>query len=272
MSRSMWSGSINFGLVSIPVRLHSAVRDKSVRFHQVDSRDRSRIRQRLVNERTGEEVDRREIVKCYEVAPDECIIVDPKEIKSVAPEASRAIDILAFVDLAEIDPVYYTKPYYLLPDSRAEKPYRLLVEAMARSKRIGIARFVMRGTEYLSAIRPKDGLLCLETMRFAEEVVAADELGGSAKEAKVNDAELKAAEKLIEALSARFEPEKYAPEHRERLLRLIEAKASGGAVARPRVEEDHHKAPRTLKLVDALKASVAEAGKRERPARRKRSA
>jgi DNA end-binding protein Ku len=272
MSRAMWSGSINFGLVSIPVRLHPAVRDRSLRFHQVHAKDRSRIRQRLVNETTGQEVPRDEIVKCFEVAKDECIILDPKELAAAVPEASRSIDIKTFVDLADIDPVYFERPYYLAPDSRAGKAYGLLVRAMEDTGKAAIARFTMRGTEYLAAIRPKGGVLCLETMHFADEIVeppAVEETGHSLPSPQ----EVKAAQQLIEALSAEFDPGKFHAEHRERLLKIIEAKAEGGGapIAKPRTA-DADQPPRVLKLVDALKASLEEAGKRERATKKRKRA
>lgn len=279
MSRPMWSGSLNFGLVTIPVRLHGAVRDQGIHFHQVDSRDRSRIRYKVVNEHTGEEVDRRDIGKCFEIAPDECVILTAQELKAAAPEASRSIEIQTFVDLAEIDPVYFERPYYLVPEAHAAKAYRLLVEAMDRSRRIGIARFVMRSTEYLAAIRPREHILCLETMRFADEVIPIEEIPIPENVGKVSEAELKAAERLIDALTSEFEPEAYPAEHRERLRQLIDAKAHGGPVALPRVEEGKPAVPRTLKLVDALKASLSETArakphshKHPHATRRKRSA
>src|SRR5207237_879897 len=142
MSRAMWSGSLNFGLVTIPVRLHAAVRDRGIHFHQVDSRDRSRIRYKVVNERTGHEVDRAHLVKCYEIAPDECVILTQQELRAAAPEASRSIEIQTFIALSEIDPVYFERPYYLVPEPHAAKAYHLLVEAMHKSSRIAIARFV----------------------------------------------------------------------------------------------------------------------------------
>jgi DNA end-binding protein Ku len=268
----MWSGSLNFGLVTIPVRLHTAVRDRGIHFHQVDSRDRSRIRYKVVNEHTGEEVERADITKCFEIAPDECVILSPKELKAAAPEASRSIEIQTFVDLADIDPVYFQRPYYLVPEPHAAKAYRLLTEAMQRSQRIGIARFVMRSTEYLAAIRPREGVLCLETMHFADEIVPIEELPVPEVTGKISEAELKAAERLIEALTSEFEPEAYPAEHRERLRQLIDAKAHGGDVALPRVDEGRGAPARTLKLVDALKASLDEASRKQRAVRRKRSA
>lgn len=271
MSRAMWSASISFGLVSIPVKLHAAIRDRGVRFHQVHAKDRSRVRYQRVNATTGEEVPLKEIVKCYEISPDECVVIDPKELARAAPENTRLIEIRSFVDLDEIDPVYYQRPYYLAPEPRAAKAYRLLLEAMRRTGKVGIAKFVMRGTEYLAAVRPMENVLCLETMHFADEVVAAAEVGGPDAEAKPTDQELKAAQQLIQALSTPFDPSSYPPEHRERLLALVQAKAEGGELARP-LEPDEPEPARVLKLVDALRASLDEAGKKAKPVRRKRTA
>jgi DNA end-binding protein Ku len=276
----MWSGSLNFGLVTIPVRLHAAIRDRGIHFHQVDSRDRARVRYKVVNERTGEEVDRAHLVKCYPVTRDECVILTAQELKAAAPEASRSIEIQAFVDLAQIDPVYFERPYYLVPEQLAAKAYHLLVEAMDRSQRVGIARFVMRGTEYLAAIRPRGRALCLETMHFADEVVPIEEVPLPEKIGKVSEAELKAAERLIDALTTDFDAEAYPAEHRERLRQLVDAKAHGGELALPRLDEGRPAAPRSLKLVDALKASLAETSRKtthhraraEHSHRRKRSA
>ena len=279
MARAMWSGALNFGLVTIPVRLHAAIRDRSIHFHQVDARDRSRVRYKIVNERSGEEVDRSDLVKCYPITRDECVILTPQELKAAAPEASRSIEIQAFVDLAEIDPVYFDRPYYLVPEQLAAKAYHLLVEAMRRSSRVGIARFVMRGTEYLAAIRPREQALCLETMRFADEIVSLEDVPLPDRIGKVSEAELKAAQRLIDALTKDFDAEAYPAEHRERLRQLIDAKAHGGELALPRLDEGRPAAPRTLKLVDALKASLQETSRTthqrarsEHGTRRKRSA
>jgi DNA end-binding protein Ku len=270
MSRPMWSGSVSFGLVNIPVRLHTAVRDKSLHFHQVDSRDRSRVRYKIVNSTTGDEVPRTQIGKCFEISRDECIMLDPRELKKYAPEASRNIEIKAFVGLEQIDPVYFIRPYYLTPEPHAAKAYRLLVDAMDSTGKVGIAKFVMRGTEYLAALRPKDGVLCLDTMHFADEIVEPKELGDVATGVDVTDPELKAAQQLIKALASDFEPERFPAEHRERLLEMIQNKAAGAPLAKAATPREQ--APRVLKLMDALKASLDETKKKEAAPRRKRSA
>src|SRR5215216_1931293 len=176
MARAIWSGAISFGLVNIPVKLYSAVSRKTVRFHQLDGADNQRIQQKRVNPRTGEEVPYENLVKGYEIGPDRYVIVTPEELDSLAPEKTRAIDIEDFVDLDQIDPIYYDHPYYLVPDKGSEKAYRLLLDAMRESGKVAIARVVIRSKEQLVAIRSRDGVLTMETMLFADEVVPPDQL------------------------------------------------------------------------------------------------
>src|SRR5918999_6072417 len=176
MPRAIWSGAISFGLVNIPVKLYSAVSRKTVRFHQLDSEDNQRIQQKRVNPRTGEEVPYENLVKGYEIGPDRYVVITPEELDGLAPEKTRTIDIEDFVDLDQIDPIYYDHPYYLVPDTGAGKAYRLLLDAMAKAGRVAIARVVLRSKEHLVAIRPRDGVLALETMLFADEVISPDSL------------------------------------------------------------------------------------------------
>src|SRR6478752_4427764 len=200
MPRSMWSGAISFGLVNVPIKLYSAVAKKTVRFHQINGETGNRIAQKRTDAITGEEVAYESLVKGFEMAKDQYVIISPDELDSLDPEKSRTIDIEDFVDLAEIDPVYYDHPYYLVPDKGAAKAYGLLLSAMQESGRVAIARVVLRSKEQLVAIRPhKDGnLLMMETMIFADEVVPSDELDGlpEAKDLKASDRELKMAEQL----------------------------------------------------------------------------
>src|SRR5215218_5038801 len=214
MARAIWSGAISFGLVNIPVKLYSAVSRKTVRFHQLDGADNQRIQEKRVNPRTGEEVPYENLVKGYEIGPDRYVIVTPEELDSLAPEKTRAIDIEDFVDLDQIDPIYYDHPYYLVPDTGAGKAYRLLLDAMSESGRVAIARVVIRSKEQLVAIRPRDGILTMETMLFADEVVPPEELDDlpDSKDLKVSDREVKMAQQLIDSLSSDFEPEKYRDE------------------------------------------------------------
>src|SRR5665213_2679402 len=219
MPRPIWTGSISFGLVNVPVKLFSAVSSQDVRFHQLRKSDSSRIRQKRVSAIDGEEVAYDEIVKGYEVAPDEYVVIAPEELDALDPKATHTIDIEEFVDLDQIDPIYYEHPYYLVPDARAEKAYALLFEAMTRSNKVAIARFVMRTKQYLAALRPAAGVLVLSTMLYADEVVSVDNLEGLPEvsdDELVTDRELKMAESLIESLTApAFEPEKYHDTYRK---------------------------------------------------------
>jgi DNA end-binding protein Ku len=258
MARAIWSGSISFGLVNIPVKLYSAVSRKTVRFHQLDREDNQRIQQRRVNPRTGEEVPYDNLVKGYEIGPDRYVVVTPEELDAVAPEKTRSIDIEDFVDLDQIDPIYYDHPYYLVPDKSAAKAYRLLLDAMREADKVAIARVVIRSKEQLVAIRPRDGVLTMETMLFADEVVPPDKLedlpadGGK----KTTKRELEMAQQLIDSLSGEFEPDKYRDEYRERVLELIERKAEGEEIVLEAPPEEPEKVP---DLMAALEASVADA-------------
>lgn len=268
MPRPIWSGSISFGLVNVPVKLFSAVSSQDVRFHQLRKADSSRIRQKRVSAADGEEVPYDEIVKGYEIGPDQYVIVDPEELAALDPKATQSIDIEEFVDLDQIDPIYYEHPYYLVPDKRAEKAYALLTEAMARTNKVAIAKFVMRTKQYLAALRPAaptgDGrsVLVLSTMLYADEVVPASQLDAlpSGDGDLVTDRELKMAESLIDSLTVEhFEPEKFHDTYRERVLELIEAKAAGQTVAAAPVADS---SARVVDLMAALEASVKAAKER----------
>ena len=259
MPRAIWSGSISFGLVNIPIKLYNAVSKKSVSFNQIDARSGSRVRMKRVSAATGEEVQQDDILKGYEISPDRYVTLEPQELEALDPEATRAVDLEEFVDLVDIDPIFYDSPYYVAPTKGSEKPYALLVRAMEESGKVGIARFVMRSKQYLAALRPKDGRLMLSTMVYADEVVPDDQVAefGSLDAIEVTDRELAMAQQLIESLSNAFEPERFRDEYRDRVLELIERKAAG-------VEEvvDAPAAVEPTKVVDlmaALEASVKEA-------------
>jgi DNA end-binding protein Ku len=256
---AIWSGTIGFGLVSVPVKLVSAVRSKDVRFHQLEEGTGSRIRQRRVSEATGEEVPYENIVKGYEVSPGHYVVVDAEELETLAPKASRAIEIEDFVELSEIDPIFFENPYYLVPDKAAEKPYRLLVEAMTELQKVAIGHIILRSKAHLVAIRPLDGALCVETMRYADEVTPVESLDGIPDDdVDVSERELKMAHQLIEALSGAFEPDKYRDDYRDQVLALIEKKAAGEEiVSEPQVDEP----AKVLDLMAALEASLDRAGK-----------
>jgi DNA end-binding protein Ku len=280
MARAIWSGAISFGLVNIPVKLFSAVSKKTVRFHQIDAESGARVRQKRVGP-DGEEIAYEQIVKGYEIGPDRYVTISPEELDSLGPEKTRTIDIEDFVDLEEIDPIYYDHPYYLAPDTGAAKAYQLLVDAMEDAGKVAIARVVIRSKENLVAIRPHDGVLAMETMLFADEVVPTDTLEELASDGavKTTDRELTMARQLIDSLSSDFEPEKYHDEYRERVLDLIERKAQGETIV---IEEPSKEPEKVPDLMAALEASIAAAKpaeakpapakKRKAPAKKKAAA
>ena len=254
MPRPIWSGAISFGLVNVPVKVFSATSSKDVRFHQLDGKSNARIKQKRVSANTGEEVPFEDIIKAYEIAPDNYVTITPEELDALDPKATKTIDIEDFVDLDQIDPVYYERPYYLVPDKGGQKAYALLRNAMRETNKVGIARVVLRTKQYLAAIRPKDDALVMETMLFADEVNPLDELDLPGPDVDVTDREEKMARSLIDSLTTDFEPDKYRDEYRERVLALIEQKASGQEIV---VEESAEEAPRVVDLMAALEASLA---------------
>jgi DNA end-binding protein Ku len=257
MARSMWSGAISFGLVNVPVKLFSAVSRKTVRFHQLNGETGNRIQQKRVDPETGEEVSYEQIVKGYELTRDRYVVINPDELDALDPEKTRTIDIEDFVDLDDIDPVYYDHPYYLVPDTGAAKAYGLLLNAMKESGKVAIARVVLRSKEQLVAIRPAPSdVLMMETMIFADEVVPPEDLDGlpEANELKASDRELKMAQQLIDSLSSEFDPAKYHDEYREKVLELIERKAQGEEIA---VQPEAPQPAKVPDLMAALEASLA---------------
>jgi DNA end-binding protein Ku len=257
MARAIWSGSISFGLLNVPVKLYSAVARRGIGLHQIRESDGARIRQRRVVEGTDEEVPYEEIGKAYELSQGQYVPLTKDELAALAPEKSRAIDVQDFVDLDEIDPMYFDSPYYLGPDQGAEKAYSLLTAAMEASGKVAISRFVFRNKEHLAALRPADGVLTLTTMRFADEVVPPSELDDALpeKQQKVAKKERQMAEALIESLSTEFDPSSYHDEYREQLLALIERKAEGKEIIAPETEEP--KATKAPDLMAALEESIA---------------
>ncbi len=255
MPRAIWSGAISFGLVSIPVKLFSAINHKNVSFNQLDSATNSRIRQKRVNA-DGEEVPYDRIVKGYEVAKDSYVIVTDEELASLAPKASRMIDISDFVDGAAIDPVFYDSPYYLVPEELARKSYVLLSRAMEESNRVAIATFVMRTKQYLVAIRSVDGALMMSTMVYADEVVSPADIPGLEEigDVAATEAELALADQLIDSLSSDFEPDRYQDSYRLQVLDLLEAKASGQVTSVEAVPAAADEG--VIDLLAALEASV----------------
>ena len=252
----MWSGAISFGLVNVPVKLYSAVSRKTVRFNQLNAETGNRIAQKRVDPETGEEVGYDQIVKGYELTKDRYVVITPDELDSLDPEKTRTVDIEDFVDLDEIDPVYYDHPYYLVPDKGATKAYGLLLGAMKQANKVAIARVVLRSKEQLVAIRPSGDVLMMETMLFHDEVVPAHDIEDlpEGKELKATDRELKMAQQLIDSLSSEFDPTSYRDEYREKVLELIEMKASGQEIA---VQPDAPEPAKVPDLMAALEASLA---------------
>ena len=259
MPRPIWSGTITFGLVTVPVKIVTATRSQDVRFNQLEEGTGSRIRYRKVSEGSGEEVPNERIVKGYEISPGQYVVVGEDEMAAFAPKANRMIEIEDFVDLHQIDPIFFDSPYYLTPDRGAGKPYRLLLDAMAGLEKVAVGRFVLRGKEHLVAIRPLGDALCIETMRYVDEIVPIEDLEGLPEgDVEPTKKELDMAHQLIEALSADFDPSKYHDEYREQLRALIEKKAAGEEiVAEPLVEEP----AKVVDLMAALEQSLARAGK-----------
>jgi DNA end-binding protein Ku len=258
MARSIWTGAISFGLVTVPVKLYSSVNRKTVRFHQLSGKSGVRISQRRVDPSTGDEVAYEDIVKGFEITPDRYVVIEPGELESLEPKKTKTIEIEDFVELSDIDPIFYDHPYYLAPGTGGAKPYRLLLDAMRDSGRVAIARVVIRSKEQLVALRPMrdDHVLGMSTMLFGDEIVdpeTIDELG-AADEVETTDRELDIAKQLIESLAGPFDPDKYRDEYRDEVLNLIERKAAGEEIAvQPAAEEEAEPVP---DLMAALKASL----------------
>ncbi|CAN5544990.1 hypothetical protein BH20ACT19_BH20ACT19_11330 [soil metagenome] len=258
MARAIWSGAISFGLVNIPVKLFSAVSKKTVRFHQLDAKTGTRIQQRRVNPQTGDEVPYEQLVKGYELSPDRYVIVKPEELEAIEPKKTRTIDIEDFVDIEQIDPIYYDHPYYLAPGTGAGKSYALLAQAMEDSGKVGIARVVIRSKEQLVALRPRGEVLTMETLLFGDEVVAPEDIGDlpDPDEVKASKREVDMARQLIDSLTSEFDPSKYRDEYREAVLEMIERKADGEEIAVQPTDEEPEAVP---DLMAALEASISSA-------------
>jgi DNA end-binding protein Ku len=262
MPRAIWTGSLSFGLVNVPVGLFSATDDKAIHFNQFQAGTPDRIRQKRVNERTGEEVEYADVVKGYDLGGGEYVIVTPEELESVEPGRSRTIEITDFVDLDAIDPIYYKSTYYLGPQGdQAVRPYALLREAMAESNKVAVASLVLRTKEHLVTIRPTESVLALETMYFADEIRdPVKEIPGVA-EVEFSNRELSTAKLLIESMVTDWDPEIYEDEYRKRVEALIDEKRQGKVIVTERPETQPTK---VVDLMEALQASV-EAARSHRP-------
>jgi DNA end-binding protein Ku len=257
MPRAIWTGSISFGLLNVPVKLYSAVSRKNVSFRELRASDSSRIRHKRVAEADGKEVPYEEIVKGYELGPEQYVILTKDELEEMNPKKTRAIEIEAFVDLDEIDPIYFDHPYYLGPDKGAEKAYALLTKAMSEQNKVAVARFVLRNKENLAAIRPMGDVLTMATMRFADEVVSPDEISEIVEDVDESPrkAEVDMAKQLIDSLAQDFDASEFKDEYREELLALIERKAKGEEVVE--VEGEAPQPTKAPDLMAALEESLA---------------
>jgi DNA end-binding protein Ku len=257
MARSIWTGAISFGLVTVPVKLYSSVNRKTVRFHQLSGKTGVRISQRRVDPSTGDEVAYEDNVKGFELTPDHYVVIEPGELESLEPKKTKTIEIEDFVELSDIDPIFYDHPYYLAPGTGGAKPYRLLVEAMRETDRVAIARVVIRSKEALVALRPMDDhVLGMSTMLFPDEVVDADSIDeiSATADVDVTKRELDIAKQLVESLAGAFDASKYHDTYRQDVLDLIERKAAGEEIAvQPATDEEEEEVP---DLMAALKASL----------------
>ncbi len=263
MPRAIWSGSVSFGLVSVPVKLYSALDRKTVRFHQLSGKTGVRVAQKRVDPQSGEEVPYADIVKGFEIAPDRYVVIEPGELEALEPKKTKTIEIEDFVELSQIDPVFYDHPYYMVPGPGGAKSYRLLLEAMAETGKVGIARVVIRSKEQLVALRPMGDVLVMETMVFADEVRVPERLEEISETAELETTkrELDIAKQLVQSLAGDFDPGKYSDTYREAVLALIERKAQGKKIAvQPAAEEIATPVP---DLMGALKASLEAVRARE---------
>lgn len=253
MARAIWTGAISFGLVNVPVKLYSAVEQKDVSFHQLQKDTGERIHYKRVTDDSDDEVAYADIVKGYEVDKGQYVIVTPEELESVEPGRSRTVDIEDFVDLDEVDPIYFEKTYYMGPANKdAAKTYELLRKALESTNKVAIARFVMRTKQYLAAVRASGKVLMLETMYFPDEVREPDVIDNLPKGVKLSERELAMAEQLIESLTSEWEPDRYHDTYRERVLELIQAKAKGEDI----VTEEEEQPAKVVDLMAALEASL----------------
>jgi DNA end-binding protein Ku len=272
MARAIWTGTISFGLISIPIKLYTAVRDKAISFNQLDDRNMGRIRYQKVSEETGEVVEAEHIVKGVEISKGRYVLVDPDELAPFVPLNTKSVELQEFVDLNAIDPVLFETTYYVAPHL-SQKPYALLARALESTGKVAIARFAMRGRQYTAALRAVDRRLQMSTLVYADEVVPVEEIEGleGLDGVDVADREVRMAEMLVESLTASFEPEKYQDDYRVQVLDLINRKAAGEEFELPAPEGEK---PQVVDLMAALQASVqaAKESRRRHPTARAKPA
>jgi len=260
--RSLWTGTISFGLVSVPVRMFGATESKELRFHFLDKHDLQPIAYDKVRRDTGKHVDDDDIVRGFEVEKGRYVPLDDEDLDRLDVELTKTIDICDFVDLDEIDPIYFRKAYYLAPQDGAEKPYRLLTRALEETGKVAIAKIVIRNKQHLAALRPSNGTLVLETMYYADEVRQPERVGGG----RLAKPEVELAKSLVENLSAKFDPNKYDDTYRKELLQLLRTKAKGKELPEPEQEPEGE----VVDLMAALRESVERTQKQSRPRKRAR--
>ncbi len=256
MPKALWSGSINFGLVHIPVRLFAATKDRRVRFHRMSQDGQSRLRQKLYCPQTGEEFEADETVRGYEVAPDQYVTVSDDELERFLPDATRTLDIVSFVDPCEIDPLYFDTAYVLLPDRNAYRSYSLLRDALQKMEKVGIGRIVMRNRQHLCVLRPAGAMIYVQTLRYHDEIVRPEDLDEMLPHVHLDHREAEMAERLIGSLTDQFEPHQHHDEYRDRLLEYLERKHRGAAVSLVG-ESATSISEETVDLLAALERSLA---------------
>ena len=264
MARSLWTGTISFGLVSVPVRMVGATESKELRFHFLDKRDLAPIGYDKVRRDNGEHVDNEDVIRGFEVQKGQFVPLEDEDLDRLDIELTKTIDICDFVDLEEIDPIYFRKAYYLSPQDGAEKPYHLLVRALDETGKVGVAKVVIRNKQHLAALRAHEGVLVLETMYYADEVRKPESVNGRTRLPK---AEVEMAKSLVENLSGSFKPEKYDDTYRKELLDLIRSKAKGKKLPEPQEEEEAE----VVDLMAALRESVDQTRKKSRRRTKKAS-
>ena len=264
--RPIWSGTISFGLVSVPVKMYAATESKELKFHFLHKDDLMPIGYDKVRKDTGEHVDPEEVVRGFEIEKGRYVELTEEDIDRLDIELTHSIDICDFVDLDEIDPIYFRKAYYLVPEEGAEKPYRLLVEALDQTGKVAIAKVVIRKKQHLAALRPYEGTILLETMYFADEVRKPESVD---KKGELRKAEVDMAKSLVENLSAEFDPSKYDDTYRKELLELLRAKEATGVVPEPKEEGAEAE---VVDLMQALRESVERTKSQRASAKRRKAA
>lgn len=259
MAHAIWSGTINFGLVTIPVKLFTAVRENELHFNQLHVKDKGRIHYERVCDACGKKVDWEDIAKGYEYEKGEYVVLSDEDLKSANVEATQTIDIVQFTELNEINPMFFEKPYYLEPEKKGQHAYALLREALDKSGKVGIARVVIRSREHLAAVKPNGSALVLEIMHFPDELVDSDDLNIPDRQEKVIPNEMKAAQMLIGSMTSKFDPNEFHDKYREDVLAMIEARAKGKPA-----KKAAKKAPAVssvTNLMDVLQRSLKERDK-----------